>query len=124
MAEAATPFLPGQYSWLTTLPPTAWSLSRQTPVASNPFKQIAEKSPANCAVVGAVVRVGAVVWRMIFHSSPTKKNSLFFRMGPPRFQPKSLKRSFFFCFWPLRPVGAKKLVASNLSLRKNSNTPP
>src|SRR5207248_2333948 len=78
---------------------------------------IALKLPCNIAVVGNVVRNGARSWLIFFHSSPPKKKSLSFLIGPPRFQPKSLKRSF--CF-----TGEKKLRASSLSLRTNSKPPP
>src|SRR5258706_4458792 len=57
-----------------------------------------EKSPAISANVGSVCREGFVKRRIFFHSCPPKKKSLPFlkgpkAMGPPRLQPKSLKRS-------------------------------
>src|SRR6478735_4987906 len=76
-----------------------------------------EKSPFSSAVVGRLTRVPAVCWRMRRHSSPAKKKSLFFLIGPPTSQPKSLKRS-----WVL--FGEKKLRASSASLRKYSKRPP
>jgi hypothetical protein len=48
------------------------------------------KSPARMARVGRVRKLGPLKRRMRFHSSPAKKNSLFFWMGPPRLHPKSL----------------------------------
>ena len=48
------------------------------------------KSPCLIARVGSVRRAGVVKRRIFFHSSPAKKNSLFFWIGPPRLQPKSL----------------------------------
>ena len=41
------------------------------------------KSPLRMAVVGSVRRAGVVKRRIFFHSSPAKKKSLFFWMGPP-----------------------------------------
>ena len=42
------------------------------------------KFPASLAELGTVTRDGCAFWRSRFHSSPTKKNSLSFLMGPPR----------------------------------------
>ena len=95
-----------------TLPGNGWPVrgSRSTVV-------IPLKSPCLIARVGSVRRAGVVKRRIFFHSSPPKKKSLSRLTGPPRFQPKSLKRSF--CL-----MGEKKLRASNLSLRMNSKPPP
>src|SRR6185503_5030856 len=76
------------------------------------------KSPFRSALVGRLRCTGAVSCRMILYSWPTKKKSLSFLIGPLKFQPKLLKRSFGF-------FGAeKKLRASSLSLRINSKALP
>src|SRR6266540_6272513 len=77
----------------------------------------ARKSPCSMAVVGRVRDVGASSWLIFFHSSPAKKKNLSFFIGPPRFQPKSLKRSFCFC-------GEKEFLASSASFLMNSKPPP
>src|SRR6185369_17797907 len=54
------------------------------------------KLPANSADVGMVRFCGVADCRILFHSSPTKKNSLCLKIGPPTFHPKSLNRNLGF----------------------------
>src|SRR5690349_19915923 len=76
------------------------------------------KLPCSSAVVGTVKFCGLAERRIFFHSCPAKKNSLLWIIGPPTFQPKSLKRRGE-VFVPFTfELG---LRASNISLRTNSN---
>src|ERR1700730_28557 len=96
-----TPGWPGMWSWI--------GLGR----ASN-----ALKSRLISALVGSVLTAGFANRRILFHSCPPKKKSLPRLMGPPKSQPKSLKRS-----GPLIAPGVGSL-ASNASFRMNSNIVP
>ena len=68
-----------------TLPGNGWPVSGSRITVVIPLK-----SPLRMARVGSVRSVGVVKRRISFHSCPPKKNSLFFWIGPPRLQPKSL----------------------------------
>ncbi len=70
--------------------------SRMTPpgrVEVKPFRL-----PASCAGVGTLA-LRVLFWRLRSFSKSPKKNSLFFRMGPPAVKPNwfCLKGT---CFWP------------------------
>ena len=49
--------------------------------------EIELKSPARIALFGMVRTAGLVNRRMRFHSTPPKKKTRFFRIGPPRLTP-------------------------------------
>src|SRR5712671_7396329 len=83
---------------------------------SGPRRRL-EKSPNLSARVGRLRLTGAESNRIRLYSWPMKKKSLSFLIGPLKFQPKLLKRSFAF-------TGEKKLRASTLSLRRNSKALP
>src|SRR6266702_1462916 len=74
------------------------------------------KSPVSSAAVGTVLDCGVAVRRILFHSSPAKKNSLPRLMGPPKSHPKSLKRRGVFS------APGAGFFASSFSLRMNSKT--
>ncbi len=61
---------------------------------------------------------------MYLYSWPTKKKNLSFLIGPPTAPPKSLNSSLALMALPEASLGEKKLAASRLSWRKNSNTLP
>src|SRR6267378_8419892 len=95
---------------------------RRTPSSAVPTtpsgpRKRKEKSPDLSARVARLRCTGAESNRMRLYSWPTKKKSLSFLIGPLKFQPKLLKRSFAF-------TGEKKLRASTLSLRRNSKAVP
>src|SRR5439155_20451489 len=70
------------------------------------------RSPPSCKGVGtSVVELSPLTWRRL--SKFTKKNVLFFWIGPPILPPNWLRRYSGKVFW-------KKGGESNLSLRKNS----
>src|SRR5260221_10590613 len=100
----------------------AFAGSRRPPSSAVPTmpsgpRKRKEKSPNLSARVGRLRCTGAESNRMRLYSWPTKKKSLSFLIGPLKFQPKLLKRSFPF-------AGEKKLRASSLSLRRNSKALP
>src|SRR5262249_34097932 len=100
--------------------------SRRTPssavptIPSGPASRN-EKSPFRSARVGMLRDEEALKRRMYLNSLPPKKKSLSLIIGPPRAKPKSLKRSVGFAT-PLALL--MKVLASSLSLRKNSNALP
>src|SRR5438132_8847245 len=95
---------------------------RRTPSSAVPTtpsgpRRRKEKSPNLSARVGRLRLAGAESSRMRLYSWPTKKKSLSFLIGPLKFHPKLLKRSFAL-------TGEKKSRASSLSLRRNSKALP
>src|ERR1700719_3175232 len=86
------------------------------------------KLPASSCEVGTVRFTGLCDMRILFHSSPAKKNSLPRLMGPPTSQPKSLYRMAGFSTLSGVPGAAFSLeptfTASTALLRINSKPPP
>src|SRR5260370_20653333 len=70
------------------------------------------KLPAISAVVGSSSVWGFWPIRIRFHSCPTKKNNFSWTMGPPKFHPKSLKRSGGFNCLSVVPGGGLDLLAA------------
>ena len=82
--------VPGMYSCPVVEEHTPLALKLfGTPPVELPVHR-AEKSPLSIAVVGTVNELAVACCRKRFHSSPTKKNSLSCRIGPPTKKPKSL----------------------------------
>src|SRR5260370_6761390 len=119
---AAVLMLPSALKTGATQVLAAFAGFRRTPSSAVPTmpsgpRKRKEKSPNLSACVGRLRFTGAESCRMRLYSWPTKKKNLSFLIGPLKFQPKLLKRSFAF-------TGEKKLRASSLSLRRNSKAVP
>src|SRR6476660_8821683 len=90
-AVNAPPGFDGSGSWRppSGRQPTVLALLKEVSRAES------EKSPVRCRGVGTWA-VRTTPWISRFHSSDTKKKILSFLTGPPRENPKSLRRIEFF----------------------------
>lgn len=93
--------------------------------AGEPLAHVGSRIPRRCRAEGTLITIVLpLICRL--HSWAKKKKSFFLsvlkwwgmKIGPPRIQPKLLKRSLFLA---LPALFKKKSAASSLSFRRNSN---
>src|SRR5258705_3058669 len=108
---------------LPTMVHPAGALGGVTSIFGVDSANSALKLPVRSADVGMVRFWVVADCRILFHSSPAKKNNLCLMIGPPTFHPKSLNLKVGFTTGEVGVAFSLEatLTASNLSLRRYSN---